>query len=152
MIANEHVIDADSEQANNYARGILLASLMAIVGIFLVVAAVGMAVFGQEPKALSLLIPAGLIVLVGLTLLGKGKLGLWIMYLWLAQETWSFVFAVGHAFASRSRDAVYTMVLGAIWLAFWACIVAYFHHRRKEFKTWLGEFKNTNSSSTGRQD
>jgi hypothetical protein len=150
MIANEHLFDAHSAQPDNYARGILLASMMAIVGIFLVFAAVALAILDREPKALTLLIPAALALLVGLTLRGKGKLGLWIMYLWLAQEVCSFLFAVGHALASRSPNAGYPLILGVLWLAFWATIVEYFHNRRREFKTWLGEFNTPNSYSSVR--
>ena len=145
MLANEHLIDAHSSQPNNYGRGLLLASMMAIVGILLIFVSFVLAIVYRDPEALTILVPAALILLTGLSLLGKGKLGLWIMYLWLAQGTGSFVWAVGHAFASRSRDAVYMMILGTIWLAFWATIVEYFHNRRGEFKTWLGEFKRTKS-------
>jgi hypothetical protein len=152
MIADEHLTDAHSSRPDNYAGGARLAWLLVSVGILLALVAVALAIFDRAPKEISLIISAGLILLVGLTLLGKGKLGLWLMYLWLAWDLWSFAFVVREALASRTRNAVYAMELEAIWLAIWIGVVAYFHHRRKEFKTWLGEFKHTNSSSTGQQD
>jgi len=152
MIGNEHLIDAHPAQPDNHARGILLASMMAIAGIFLVFAAFVLAIVYRDPKALTLLIPAALALLVGLTLRRKGKLGLWIMYLWLAKEVYSFVFVVGHALASRSPNAGYPLILGVLWLAFWATIVEYFHSRRREFTTWLGDVAHTNSYSPERQD
>ena len=148
MIADEHLTDAHSSRPDNYAGGARLAWLLVSVGILLALAAVALAIFDRAPKELSLLIPAGLILLVGLTLLGKGKLGLWLMYLWLAWDLWSFAIVVRDAFASRTRNSVYAMELDAIWLAVWMSVVAYFHHRRKEFKTWLGEFKHSHLSSS----
>jgi hypothetical protein len=152
MMVNPHLIDAQSSPANTYARGTLFASMLAIVGILLALISVTLAIFDRAPKELSLLVPAGLILLVGLTLLGKGKLGLWLMYLWLASDVWGFALTVRSALVSRTSNAVYEMEFDAIWLAIWLGIVVYFHHQRKEFKTWLGEFKHTDLPSPGLQD
>jgi hypothetical protein len=153
-----HIVESESllpTDPRDYRWGKLLGSTMVVVGAVFVFVLV-VVTMGSVPRASwvsafgAMIVPA-LLILTGLLVLGRAKLGLWLMYLLTADFVVSFARQVVHAFRTNSRDDIYDVFLGTILLSFWMCFVRYLHNRRRMFTgIWRSPEANKNHSVAAR--
>jgi hypothetical protein len=138
----------------DYRRGVLFGSVLvvigALIGVLRLISDLGI-LLDRGPSVgasilLGLVFPGTLIV-AGLLLVGKGKLGLWLMYCCSALLAYEFGAGVWHDLVSNRRDSVAGIISGvlfwAILLTIWFSIAGYFHNRRKQFTGWWGSDNET---------
>jgi hypothetical protein len=129
----------------DYRRGTLFGSILVLVGALM---GTLLLVSSLEPyhervrvavlSLISGLAFSGMLILTGLLLVGKGKLGLWVMYFLSALFIYSFCAGTVRGVVSHTRDDVYGIMMGGILLFFWLSLAGYFHNRRKLFTGWWG--------------
>jgi hypothetical protein len=131
-----------STDIRDYRRGTLLGSLIVLVGmLFGLVVLFGL--IGHNPGMhlssilLAMALPTSF-VLIGLLIIGRAKLALWLMYLLAAALVYSFSSQFVHAFQTRRSDDIYSVFFDVIWVGFWLSIVMYFHNRRRTFTGFWG--------------
>jgi hypothetical protein len=128
----------------DYRRGILFGSVLvvigALIGVFWLLSDFEF-ISSQGPIVgmsfiLGLAFP-GLLIVTGLLLVNKGKLGLWMLYLCSAFLVFGFGVGVLHDVVSKKQDSVAGIIAGillwGILFTMWFSIVGYFHNRRKQF-------------------
>jgi hypothetical protein len=86
---------------------------------------------------LAMTVPA-LFILIGLLIMGRAKLALWLMYLLAADLIYTFSLQLVHALKTRRPDDVYGTLLDLIWVGLWLSIVMHFHNRRQMFRGFWG--------------
>ena len=84
-------------------------------------------------------------ILIGLLVIGRAKLALWLMYLLAAGLVYSFSSQIVPAFLTRRSEDIYSVFFDVIWLVFWLSFVMYFHNRRRMFTGFWGSL-GTNTS------
>ncbi len=134
----------------DYRRGTLLGSVIALVGMLFGLVAI-FAIASRIPNIrvgsiLAIMIIPASFVLIGLLVIGRAKLALWLMYLLAADLVYSFSLQVVHALKTGRRDDVYGAMLDLVCVGFWLCIVMYFHNRRRMFTGIWGSL-GTNASA-----
>jgi hypothetical protein len=93
------------------------------------------------------MIRPALLTLTGLLVIGRAKLGLWLMYLLTAGFGSSLILQFVHVLRTRGFDDIYRALFDACVLSVWSCIAAYFYSRRGMFTDFWGRFgANTNPS------
>jgi hypothetical protein len=133
----------------DYRRGVLFGSVLvvtgALIGVLSLISNLGI-LLDRGPNVgasilLGLVFP-GILIVTGLLLVGKGKLGLWLMYCCSALLVYEFGAGVWHR-----RDSMAGIISGtSFWvvlLVIWFSIVGYFHNRRKQFTGWWGSDNET---------
>jgi hypothetical protein len=138
-----------SEGAGEYRRDTLFG--WAIVALGIVFGAVTiLALMSYGPKThggyllLAMTIPT-LFILMGLLIISRAKLTLWLMYLLAADLLCTFSLQVAHALKTRRSDDVYGTLLDLMWVGLWMSIVMHFHNRRQIFTSFWGSFGAKNS-------
>jgi hypothetical protein len=93
------------------------------------------------------MIGPALLILTGVLVIGRAKLGLWLMYLLTADFVYSLIVRCVHALRTRGFDDIYRALFDACVLGVWLCIAAYFYNRRGMFTGFWGSLEaNTNQS------
>jgi Ca2+/Na+ antiporter len=134
----------------DYRRGTLFGSVIAVIGMFFgLVALFGIIIHGREMHLVPILVaiasPASC-VLIGLLIIGRAKLALWLMYLLAADLVYSFLLQVAHALKTRRRDDLYGTLFDLVWVGLWLSIVMYFHNRRRMFIGLWGSLTPTTTT------
>lgn len=133
----------------DYRRGVLFGSVLvvtgALIGVLCVISDLGILLDRSSIVGASILLGLvfpGFLIVTGLLLVGKGKLGLWLMYCCSAFLAYMFGVGVWHDLVSSRRDSMAGIISGvlfwAILLTIWFSIAGYFHNRRKQFTGWWG--------------
>ena len=139
-----------STDVRDYRRGTLLGSLIVLVGmLFGLVVLFGLISHNPGMHLSSILLAMALptsFVLIGLLIIGRAKLALWLMYLLAAGLLYSFLSQIVHAFQTRRSNDIYAVFFDVIWVGFWLSIVMYFRNRRRMFTGFWGSL-GTNASA-----
>jgi Ca2+/Na+ antiporter len=131
-----------STDVRDYRRGTLLGSLIVLVGmLFGLVVLFGLISHGSGIRLPSVLLAMAFpifFVFIGLLIIGRAKLALWLSYLLAAGLLYSFSSQIVHVFQTRRSDDIYSVLFDFIWVGFWLSIVMYFHNRRRMFTGFWG--------------
>jgi Ca2+/Na+ antiporter len=129
----------------DYRRGMLFGSILVVVGVLMGILSLVLSLQPYHERGrvavlslISGLVFSGMLILTGLLLVGKGRLGLWVMYFLSALFIYSFCAGTVRGVASHTADDVYGIIMGGILLFFWLSLAGYFHNRRKLFTGWWG--------------
>jgi hypothetical protein len=77
---------------------------------------------------------AGLILLLtGLGLVRRHRVGLWLLYIVTAVWLYGFCSTTTHRLISGTRDDIYGIIWAAIWMIAWLYVAGYFYRRRHQF-------------------
>jgi len=151
-------VESDSLSAANprdYRWGTLLGWTMVLVGALLAVIFVVIEM-GDRPTVrgvwvIEAMIEPALLILTGILVIGRAKLGLWLIYLITAGFVYSLIVKFVHALRTREFDDIYSALFDACVLGVWFCIAAYFYNRREMFTGfWVSLEANTNQSVDAR--
>ena len=138
-----------STDIRDYRRGTLLGSLVVLVGMFFgLVVLFGLISHSPGMRLSSMLLAVAFptfFILIGLLVICRAKLALWLMYLLAAGLVYSFSSQIVPAFLTRRSEDIYSVFFDVIWLVFWLSIVMYFHNRRRMFTGFWGSL-GTNTS------
>jgi hypothetical protein len=142
-------------EPQDYRHGNLLGSLMVVVGalfaLILIVIEMSDASNIRGFWVTEAMIGPALLILTGVLVIGRAKLGLWLMYLQTADFVYSLIVQCVHALRTRGFDDIYRALSDACVLGVWLCIAAYFYNRRGMFTGFWGNLKgNTNQSVDAR--
>jgi energy-converting hydrogenase Eha subunit A len=151
-------VESDSLSAANprdYRRGKLLGWMMVVVGaLFALILIVTEMSDGSSIRwvwVIEAMIEPALLILTGILVIGRAKLGLWLIYLITAGFVYSLIVKFVHALRTREFDDIYSALFDACVLGVWFCIAAYFYNRREMFTGfWVSLEGNTNQSVDAR--
>lgn len=129
---------ASVDSPDYFLGGLFSSAMLVLCGLLGVIFLLDTVRMHDWPSPLLKAIPLGLFALTGLTLLIKGRVGLWLMYVWFGAFALSYISIFQNAFVSRTSDAIFHAEFDGILLVLWVCVVKYFFTRRKQFTTWLG--------------
>ena len=145
---NNHDLPSSTD-IRDYRRGTLLGSLIVLIGMFFgLVVLFGLISHGPGMHLSSILLAMAFpifFILIGLLIIGRAKLALWLMYLLAAGLLYSFSSQIVRAFQTRRSDDIYSVFFDVIWVGFWLSIAMYFHNRRRMFTGFWGSL-GTNPS------
>jgi hypothetical protein len=144
-----------AREPQDYRHGNLLGSLMVMVGalfaLILIVIEMSDTSKIRWVWVTEAMIGPALLILTGVLLIGRAKLGLWLMYLLTADLLYSLILKFVHAVSTRRFDDIYGALFDACVLGVWSCIVAYFCNRREMLTGFWGSLeRNTNQSVDAR--
>ena len=138
-----------SQGAGEYRRDTRFGWAIAGLGIVFGVVTI-LALMSYGPKThggyflLAMTVPT-LFILIGLLIISRAKLALWLMYLLAADLLYTFSLQVAHALRTRRSNDVYGTLLDLIWVGLWMSVVMHFHNRRQMFTRFWGSFGANNS-------
>ncbi|MGB7752323.1 MAG: hypothetical protein WCF88_12305 [Candidatus Acidiferrales bacterium] len=137
----------------DYRWGKLLGWLMVVVGalfaLMLIVTEMSDASSVRWVWVIEAMIGPALLILTGVLVARRAKLGLWLMYLLSAGFVYSLVLQFVHAFRTRGFNDIYSALFEACVLGVWLSIAAYFHTRRGMFTGVWASFETSNTQSVG---
>jgi hypothetical protein len=151
-------VESDSLSAANprdYRWGTLLGWMMVVVGALLAVI-LFVIEMSDRPNVrwvwvIEAMIEPALLILTGILVIGRAKLGLWLIYLLAAGFMYSLIVKFAYALKTRGFDDIYSALFDACVLGVWFCIAAYFYSRRGMFRSFWGSLEaNTNQSVDAR--
>ena len=131
-------LPASVDSPDYFLGGLFSSAMLVLCGLLGVIFLLDALRTHDWPSLLLKAIPLGLFALTGLTLLIKGRVGLWLMYVWFGAFALSYISIFQNALVFRTTDAIFHAEFDGILLLLWACVVKYFFNRRKQFTTWLG--------------
>ena len=142
-----------SKGAGEYRRDTRFGWAIVALGIVFGVVTI-LALTGYGPKTrdgyflLAITVPT-LFILIGVLIISRAKLALWLMYLLAADLLYTFSLRLAHALKTRRTDDVYGTLLDLMWVGLWMSIVIHFHNRRQMFARFWGSFgANTSLNRT----
>jgi Ca2+/Na+ antiporter len=135
----------------DYRRGNLLGSMMVLFGallaLMLIVTAIGNPPGLHWISVLKMTVIPAVLILIGLLVIGRAKLALWLMYLLTAEFVYSLIREFVHALRTRRSDDIYSALFDACVLSVWLCIAAYFYNRRAMFTGFWGSLETDETQS-----
>jgi hypothetical protein len=141
-------VESDSLSAANprdYRWGTLLGWTMVVVGALLAVVLVVIEMSDRPTVrwvwVIEAMIEPALLILTGILVIGRAKLGLWLMYLLTADFVYSLILQFVHALRTKGFDDIYRALFDACVLSIWLCIVAYLYSRREMFTGFWGSIE-----------
>jgi hypothetical protein len=141
-------VESDSLSAANprdYRWGTLLGWTMVVVGALLAVVLVVIEMSDRPTVrwvwVIEAMIEPALLILTGILVIGRAKLGLWLMYLLTADFAYSLILQFVHAPRTKGFDDIYRALFDACVLSIWLCIVAYLYSRREMFTGFWGSIE-----------
>jgi hypothetical protein len=141
-------VESDSLSAANprdYRWGTLLGWTMVVVGALLAVVLVVIEMSDRPTVrwvwVIEAMIEPALLILTGILVIGRAKLGLWLMYLLTADFVYSLILQFVHAPRTKGFDDIYRALFDACVLSIWLCIVAYLYSRREMFTGFWGSIE-----------
>jgi hypothetical protein len=139
---NERVGETDPR---DYRRGKLFGSIPVVAGALLGIVLVVLTLEDLQERnpfdvvlLIFMFVLSGILILSGQLLIGRGKLGLWGMYLLSVLFIYSFCVGTVSRLVSHTPNDVYRTMMGGIILSLWLLLAGYFHNRRKLFTDWWG--------------
>jgi hypothetical protein len=141
-------VESDSLSAANprdYRWGTLLGWTMVLVGALLAVILVVIEM-GDRPTVrgvwvIEAMIEPALLILTGILVTGRAKLGLWLKYLLTADFVYSLILQFVRALRTKGLDDIYRVLFDACVRSIWLCIVAYLYSRREMFTGFWGSIE-----------
>lgn len=141
--SESHSLSPTNPRDNRW--GPLLGRMMVVVGaLFAVIFIVVVMTDASSIRwvwVIEATIEPALLILTGILVIARAKLGLWLMYLLTADFVYSLILKFLHALRTKGFDDIYIALFDACVLSIWLCIVAYLYSRRDMFTGFWGSIE-----------